>query len=412
MEEAPLGRKPIFVKAAVALLGVGLAVLTIEVGSRIAYPQLPYSLQKATSGARLWGLGGEALGTLIASNDFYATCEGDDWLYARQLPGLHNVPIRSGPGNDWHVTTVSLGFEDIGFRMPKDSAGPWDGVVVGDSFSFCMGVEQHECWVHLLGESTGANLANLGMPGTGSVSHLRYLEDYGWALDPSIVIWQYWANDLRDDYNHVILNSQGCPRPDPAAPVDSNRILQGLRDWLSHTFVSYNLAVAPLARALLPDLASGGRVVDSYDQIVLGGNMRIMVNVGQLLLSDQAIDSGMSLTKQAILTASIATEKKGKLFLLVLAPTNLQTYKEQLAPNGLIARAQSEDSHMDEIVAFAVAQNIRYVDLRPEFRAAAARDDLLYLPYDLHWNPDGNRYAAYVIDEWLEQSGALSAAKD
>ena len=52
-----------------AILGLILAVLLIEVGVRMTYKYLPWPIQQRTSGTRLYALGGPALGSFIS--DFY-----------------------------------------------------------------------------------------------------------------------------------------------------------------------------------------------------------------------------------------------------------------------------------------------------------------------------------------------------
>jgi hypothetical protein len=42
-----------------------------------------------------------------------------------------------------------------------------------------------------------------------------------------------------------------------------------------------------------------------------------------------------------------------------------------------------------------------FIDLLPAFEEAVARGDLLYYPYDTHWNQAGHNLAAQVIAEAL-----------
>lgn len=389
-------------RLALVVFGVGLAILLAEIGVRVAYVHLPFPVQVKTSGARLWGLGGPPLGKLLNNaQDFYWICRGDERLYARYLPGLSDLPIRTGPDNVWHITTASLGFDDIGFRT-TDFGGPWDGLVVGDSFSFCVGVEMEECWVQQLAENTETNWANLGITNTGSVSHLRYLEDYGWALKPKMVLWQFYPNDPFDDYNHIVLAKQGCPRRSQtiAAPR-SKKPLQGLRDWLSHTFVSYNLVLAPALRATFPQLAGPQPAPLQYEQVITTNNKRLLVDSPYKGEHNTVLLTGIDLTKEAILLAAHQALERNVSFLLILIPRNLQVYADFLPSDRLVASAQIDDAIMGDIVAFAEDHQIRYVDLRPALREAAARGDDLYSAYDTHWDPNANRLTAQLLTEMV-----------
>ncbi len=379
-------------------IGVGLGIFLMEVGFRIFYLKLPYSLQVKTSGARLWGLGGPPLGQLINSLDFYQTCLGDERLYARILPDLNEVPVLTGPGNVWHVTSLGLGFENIGFRT-TDSNGPWDGVVLGDSFGFCLGVEYQECWVHQLAEKTQISLANLSVSGTGSVSHLRYLEDYGWSLNPRIVIWQFQINDPIDDYHHMIKGVQGCPRPQIDKVPTSEKLLGGFRDWLSHTFVSYNLVLSPVLRKIFPKLAGPQPSQTQYEQVITSNNQELLVFNTINDPEDIRLSDGLGLTTEAILSAARQAEEREIQFLLVLVPENLQVYEDFLLEDRLITSAKASDAIIDNLIDFANKYRIQYVDLRPESRQAAGQGREFYQPYDTHWNIAGNRFVAELLSE-------------
>jgi len=391
------------------VFGISLAVLLVEAGFRVVYVHLPYPVQVKASGLRLWGFGGPPLGLLIDSQDFYQTCMGDERLFARILPGLSDVPIRTGPRNVWHVTSTDLGFDEIGFRTPE-SEGPWDGVVVGDSFTFCVGVEVQDCWVQQLAEYTGLKLANLGVTGTGSVSHLRYLEDYGWALQPKVVLWQFFLNDPRDDYNHVVKRLQGCPRPQ--ANAEPNVPSKEVRECLSRTFATYVLVVRPALRYVFPQLAGPEAATINYEQVMTTNNERLMVDSPRREKDDSQLLTGIDLTKEAILSAARQASERNSRFLLVLVPRNSQVYADFLPFDQLIASAHVDDVVMDNLVAFAEAHEIQYVDLRSALREAAARGDDLYPAYDGHWSPSGNRLVAeFLADTVAEAVASLDASE-
>lgn len=380
------------------LLGVGMAVFMIEIVVRILYFHLPFQVQEMTSGARLWGIGGPPLGAIL--KNFNDICTGDERLYSRLLPNLNGVLVRSGP-NFYRVSTVDLGFKDIGFRT-EESNGSWDGLILGDSFSFCMGVDFDKCWVRLLAQKTNLQLADLGVVATGSVSHLRYLEDYGWSLNPKFIIWQYWVNDPMEDYAHIYLNKQGCPRLEPQKTDESTKPLQGLRTWLNKTFVSYNLVVAPVLRALFPKLSGSTNQTKPIEQILTKNGKHLLLLNPQPPEDDPQFRTGLDMTKGAILEAAKQANERKCGFLLILAPSNLQAYIQFLPSERLVEMAKAEDAGMDSLVELAREKTIPFIDLRSNFREAVMRGDDLYLEYDGHWNPNGNRVAADAITEWLQ----------
>jgi hypothetical protein len=127
----------------------------------------------------------------------------------------------------------------VAFRTAANDHNVWDAVVVGDSFGFCHHIEMEDCWVTHVADSTELKLANLSVPGTGSVSHSRYLEKYGRKLNPRYVIWQYWVNDSREDVQHVANGFKPCP--DPERNPDLRIRETELRQWLEQFSVSVNL---------------------------------------------------------------------------------------------------------------------------------------------------------------------------
>jgi hypothetical protein len=84
-----------------------------------------------------------------------------------------------------------------------------DGVAVGDSFTFCF-VDEDACWVQQFGVLANRNIINLGITSTGSVSHLRVLENFGMPLQPRLVIWQWFGNDANEDYGLAKLRGNRC----------------------------------------------------------------------------------------------------------------------------------------------------------------------------------------------------------
>ena len=116
------------------------------------------------------------------------------------------------------VTTEQLWDQRGAFRTRQALVDRYvDGVVVGDSFAFCF-TDADDCWVNRLAQQTEHNLINLGMVSTGSVAHLRVLEDYGLPLRPPLVIWQWYGNDANEDYGLAQLRGEAQTPPGDDTP--------------------------------------------------------------------------------------------------------------------------------------------------------------------------------------------------
>lgn len=393
------------------MVGVVGAVLMIEVGVRLVYLQLPFSWQSQLSGARVWGIAGEPLGALIEAQsvqtDFYSQCVGDDRLFGRLKPNLDGVPILTGE-TTWHLTTEGLGFEEIGFR--SEAAEEFTGVVVGDSFAMCMSVEADECWVTTLSQDSGVAWANLGMVGTGSYSHLHYLEDYGWPLAPEVVVWQFYINDFGNDYEHQLTEAVGCPREEAVPEGDEvvaepavEPLSSRLKGGLSRTFVSYNVMVPLLKGELLNNVSQ--QTIPFFEQFETIHGQTFVVHFSGY--EDEVMtNTGIGLTQEALLAAQAQAAAREVPFLLLIAPANFQVYREILPediPEPILEAAAAWDAHLDGLVAFAEESEIDYVDLRPFLQEQAAAGVELYQDFDTHWTAEGNRlvgeYVTAVVQE-------------
>lgn len=397
-------KKKFWVAAAIFIGILFLLFLSAEIFYRTAYVSLPFATKGKIAGVRSWGLAGPALGEIY--NNYNQFCEGDDRLFSRLLPGIDNAPVRINE-HDYHLSTYDLGYENIGFRALGPD-GPWDGVAVGDSLAFCWGVEMDQCWAGYLEEETGTRLANMSVVGTGSVSHLRYLEDYGWGLDPKIVLWQYGPNDPVDDYVHVIAGEQGCPHWDESFEEVGGPV-QRLRDFLSRTFVTYHLVVAPVMRTVLPQFA--GPAADRnipYKSVELTNGETTFVWTGNPPLDNPRNVEGMKLTKEAILTAAQEAKENGRIFILLVAPTTIRTYRDVLPDDKLIAKANIEDAQLSEIVNFAQENGIEYIDMRDAFAQRAAEGEVLYATNEIHWSALGNQLVADLVAAKLQELNALA----
>ncbi len=386
---------------ALIVTGSLVALALVEVGMRSAYDYLPFPVQSMIRHVRAWGDAGQRLGP-----SWLETCVADSYLGARNLPDLQDRRVQFGPAI-YHVSTTSLGFDGLGFRTPEDH-GSWDGVVVGDSFAFCHHVEIEDCWVTRLATKTGLKLANLAVPATGSASHSRYLEKYGHKLDPRLVIWQYWVNDPREDVEHVVGGFLPCPKP--PNNNDDNSSITNLRQRLKEYSIVANLVYQTWERRHTGDSTGAPDRSDAYF-FKTTQNRRLFAWRGEGAASRSRVASvGFDMTTAAIGLAARRSNARGSQFLLLLAPSNLQVYAEQLPNEVLRTEMAAENLATDQLIAFARENGIEYLDLRPAFIAAAARGEDLYPYYDVHWTPAGNALTAEVVAAWIRDNAAMSTS--
>ncbi len=97
----------------------------------------------------------------------------------------------------YHVQTSDLGLGGPGFRDAQVQP-PVYGVAIGDSFTYGLGVDEPETWVAQLQAQLGKEVVNLGQPGVGPVREAHIYQRYGRPLQPQVVLWMFFPNDLED----------------------------------------------------------------------------------------------------------------------------------------------------------------------------------------------------------------------
>ena len=71
-------------------------------------------------------------------------------------------------------------------------------VLLGDSMTWCSGVDPDQAFTAILGERLGKRTYNLGVHGIGLYEYLEVLRRFGLELEPDMVVMTVSSNDLRD----------------------------------------------------------------------------------------------------------------------------------------------------------------------------------------------------------------------
>ena len=147
--------------------------------------------------------------------------------------GWRMLPNVEKRGAFWGVATPAR-TNSHGWR---DRETPWESpdgrprlVVVGDSFTFGVGVDADERWTDVLEELVpGLDVVNLGMNAIGTDQELLVLERDGLRYGPALVVCQlYDGNDFRD----VSLSRNGyLPKPHFRLAGGALELVPPRRDW-------------------------------------------------------------------------------------------------------------------------------------------------------------------------------------
>jgi lysophospholipase L1-like esterase len=121
-----------------------------------------------------------------------------------------------GEGVVWSWTTNSAGFRGTReYTMPKP-AGTRRVVVLGDSFTFGFGVEDHQTYPAVLEQrldstcgGTDIEVVNAGVSGFSTSQELALLEHEGASLAPDAVVVGFFLNDPQDNIDKAVHSVAG-----------------------------------------------------------------------------------------------------------------------------------------------------------------------------------------------------------
>lgn len=311
----------------------------------------------------------------------------DPALGYKYTPGLVDfaVPFEGdgGPGS-YAVSTVSLGYEGVGFRDDGLQGEP-TAVVIGDSYANCASVSMPACWVELLEQRSGQDVANLGVVGYGPQQELAMLTRYGLPLHPKTVLWVFFANDLNDAWRFDQFGS-GNSR--------SGRFWQNpVQAWLARNSALYTLgAFFWYNRHLFATMTQVNRQNGQPDSNL----------VWWLTTTNQDIPEvaeGLALTEATLLAArqQVQATSSQTEFVVIIIP-----YREQVYAS---LDLQPQLDRLNQTLAdFCRQHSLTCIDLTTSLREKAKQEpESIYFRRDIHLNERGNQLVAELMyQQWQE----------
>lgn len=326
----------------------------------------------------------------------------DETLGYKYAPNLIDFPVPfdndKGEGT-YHISTVSLGYTDAGFRddglglnsldkthgQPgdKNSAEPFT-VVIGDSYASCASVEMEECWVELIERQTRQDWADLGVVGYGPQQELGMLAKYGLPLRPKQVVWVFFANDLNDAWRFDQFGSGGFKQ---------GKFWQNpLQAWLARNSTIYTIgSFFWYNRFLFYNLAQADGVTVPRDSNLVWWLTNTDLNIPE-------VAEGLALTQQSLLEARRQTQASDSntQFMVLILPFREQVY----APAVLQPRF---DQLNQALADFCQQHSLVCLDLTSALREKAKTEtDPIYYRKDIHFNVRGNQIVADLLIETLK----------
>ncbi|HMA33459.1 MAG TPA: GDSL-type esterase/lipase family protein [Chloroflexia bacterium] len=322
------------------------------------------------------------------------------------------IPYHFGDINTVYTTN------DQGLREDHTIGAPAPGstrlLFLGDSFTFGSGVDLDQAFAHRLSGSTAADGSRIesvdaGVPGYGTDNEAAWLQTYGWALQPKIVLVGFFVgNDVKDTMlglDKTMVDDQGRLVETPQTrQVLDRQASTGLKGWLeqnSHAYVFLrNLAYKVTGRQNKPapaDPAAGLFTGGPYEAITF-------------LRKDPPPEVAAGWDKVTGLLDSMraAATAHGATLVVVAIPTREQVqdadWATMLQQLGTPESTLTRDLPQQQLAAWSARTGAPLIDLLPAFRAAAQTQPL-YFRTDPHCNAAGHALAAQIIQDGLVHLG-------
>jgi len=321
---------------------------------------------------------------------FRGRTKGD--LYA---PGLDvDIPWRE----------VEASYNDLGFRT-NSAEPPYRVMLIGDSYVEIGNTDQ-DTLSERLRAASGLSTFNLGRGWYGPYQYVELFRRFAPEVRPTHAVFCFFAgNDIED-----LLEYDGWRRGEGYYDFDLGEadFLGRYRSALGDAGRFLGTKAHRLRRRLMPSDRDEGRPAHPrLAEVQLGDEtvpIRIRYEDGHATADRlNASEEWRRLRSLLDEFQDLALEQRIRPLVLYI-PTKLQVYepflldatgaaKDPVAPNEALSGIEAE-------------LDLELIDLLPVFRSAAAAGELLYHPYDTHWNGTGRQRAAEHMAARLREPGS------
>ncbi len=294
---------------------------------------------------------------------------------------------RLRPDHRWgNVQTNAQGLRDIERAVQKPS-GVRRVLVLGDSFAFGSGMRLEDTFARQLQTrlADSVDVVNAGVPGFSTVQQRAWLEKFGLAYEPDVVVVAFFVgNDLWENLGlrrTVVVNGELAPEGFAPPPWWRRQ----LRRSHLYRLIASVLTPPPDRHAWYLDVeckrmdicADPERAADDYDRAW-------QISAQELRRIRDAV------APRPVVVLAIPDEFQVNLELRA-------EVLELLSQRGRTADEFDFDRPQRLLRAVCEGLGLQYVDPLPELRRRTAAGEALYLVDDSHWNAAGNALGAETI---------------
>ena len=299
---------------------------------------------------------------------------------------------------------VEATYNDLGFRT-NSSEPPYRVMLIGDSYVE-IGETDRDTLSERLRAVSGLSTFNLGRGWYGPHQYVELLRRFGPEVCPTYAVFCFFAgNDIED-----IRQYDGWRRGEKYYDFDlgEDGFLERYRIALGDVGRFLGTKAHRLRRRLLPSDRDEGHPMHPRLAEVQLGNETVSIRIrydGEQATAERLPASEEWQRMRSLLEEfrNLALEQRIRPLVLFI-PTKLQVY----GPFLVNANEPAGDpvAPSEALSAIAAELDIELIDLLPPFRKAAREGELLYHPYDTHWNSAGRQRAAEHMATRLQEPGS------
>jgi len=291
--------------------------------------------------------------------------------------------------------------------------------MLGDSFTFGVGVELHDTFTKQLevllnapGSSRHYEVLNGGCSSYSPILEYLFLLQKGLALAPDLVILNYDLSDVQDDYKYSqIADFDPAGRPLRVHPInvqwyyrEEQKRFRAWLPWVEHSALYQGLR-------------------EAYARWQNQRDAPVMYAAVQAIAGNIAFDRDIPLREhvewqpyfahsaQYIHMIAELLQAQGIGFLVTTYPygvlVNAREWRIGRQLRGFDNRVYTTRL-FDYMAAFCQANHIPYLNTLPDFLRAEAFP--LFYPYDGHFTPSGHTVMAQALARFLREQHLLEAA--
>jgi hypothetical protein len=308
--------------------------------------------------------------------------------------------------------------DDRGFcNSPAAQNPPIDAITVGGSISWCVAVPPDGTWTARLGQLSGLRTYNMSVPGVGPYEYLQVVKQFGAALHPRFVFFDFAAgNDLRD-----ILATDLYRAGHPSGQAEGAQ--QTVLSEQGGGFLARNSYLYALIRAALireTGANNGERFKDEAglpDRHKLDFRFHLKWDDRVIAMNVDNGDTDEPYHAMAVERGLVDLDRLrrpfeqlaelGKRFhfkpIVTYTPAAYTVYDDVAVfndPAMAPLMRKFNEKQLAYVSALTAELGLTFVDLTPALRAAAAElkdRDLLYIPENLHLLAAGHRVIAQAL---------------